>query len=159
MRQNRTLVLAVALAAALTTVGAAPALAGPPPRIDLRSQDGSLTLGGDGSATVAGSLTGTPFDGDYTAVLTADDGSLPEPGEKEPATASVTVVGAHGRTLVLTGSGTVEGRWTDQTYRATHVFIGRYTAESTVRRVDGTDGWYSIGLSDVGTGYAEAFDS
>jgi hypothetical protein len=159
MRQNRTLVLAVALAAALTTVGAAPALAGPPPRIDLRSQDGSLTLGGDGSATVAGSLTGSPFDGDYTAVLTADDGSLPEPGEKEPATASVTVVGAHGRTLVLTGSGTVEGRWTDQTYRATHVFIGRYTAESTVRRVDGTDGWYSIGLSDVGTGYAEAFDS
>ena len=159
MRQTRTLVLAAALAAALTAAGSAPALAGPPSRVDLRSQDGTLALGGDGSATVTGSLTGTPFDGDYTAVLTADDGSLPEPGEQESATASITVVGEHGRTLVLTGSGTVEGRWTDATYRATHVFTGRYTAESTVRRADGTDGWYSVGLSDVGTGYAEAFDS
>ena len=109
---------------------------------------------------MTGTTSGTPFDGDYTAVLTADDGSLPEPGEEEPATATVTVVGLHGQDPGADRHRDRRGAsGPTRRYRATHVFVGRYTAESTVRRADGTDGWYSVGLSDVGTGYAEAFDS
>ena len=152
------IVVAAALAAAVTAAGAAPASAART-KIDLSSQSGALTMGADGSAVVTGTVTGDPLDGDYTAVLTADDGSLPDPGVQETATATVTVVGERGRTLVLTGTGTVTGKWTDQTYKATHVFVGRYDAESTVRRADGTDGWFSIGLGTEARGYVEAFDS
>ncbi|HET9944397.1 MAG TPA: hypothetical protein VFR56_02005 [Actinomycetes bacterium] len=159
MRKTGTLAVVAVLAAAVLAAGSSPALAGPRARIDLSSQSGELTLGSDGSAVVTGYVTGSPLDGDYTAVLTADDGSLPEPGATESASATVTVVGPHGRTLVLTGTGTVEGKWTDEVYQATHVFIGRYTAESSVRRADGTDGWFSVGLGTEARGYVEAFDS
>jgi hypothetical protein len=149
-------VLATALGAATST----PALAAPKPRVSLSSQGGELVLGQDGSATVSGPVQGTPFDGQYTAVLTADDGTLPEPGETEPATATVTVVGPRGQQLVLTGSGTVTGEWVGPNAALTHKFTGRYIADSTVHRVDGTDGWYSVGVAaTMSLGYAEAFDS
>ena len=147
----------------LATIGAAtstPALAGPKPRVALSSQSGELTLDQDGSATVAGLVQGAPFDGQYTAVLTADDGSLPEPGDAEPATATVTVAGPRGQQLVLTGSGTVTGEWVGPNAALTHKFTGRYTAHSSVHRVDGTDGWYSVGVAaTMSLGYVEAFDS
>jgi hypothetical protein len=149
-------VLATALGAATST----PALAVPKPRVALSSQGGELALGQDGSATVSGPIEGTPFDGRYTAVLTADDGTLPEPGDAEPATATVTVVGPHGQQLVLTGSGTVTGEWVGPNATLTHKFTGRYLANSTVHRVDGTDGWYSVGVAaTMSLGYVEAFDS
>jgi hypothetical protein len=160
MRQTRTIALAAALAAALTAAGAAPALAGPRPKIALSSDNGVLALPADGSAVVSGTISGTPFDGAYTSVVTADDGSLPEPGESEPATATVRVEGARGQVLVLTGAGTVSGEWVGPNAALTHKFVGRYVADSTVRRVDGTDGWYSVGVAaTLGLGYAEAFDS
>jgi hypothetical protein len=149
-------VLATALGAATST----PALAAPKPRVALSSQGGELALGQDGSATVSGAVEGTPFDGRYTAVLTADDGTLPEPGDAEPATATVTVVGPRGQQLVLTGAGTVTGEWVGPNAALTHKFTGRYTADSTVHRVDGTDGWYSVGVAaTMSLGYVEAFDS
>ena len=160
MRTTATLAAAVAVTAAVTVAGSTPALAGPKPRIQLSSQDGSLTMGSDGSATVSGAIAGTPFGGSYTAVVTADDGSLPEPGEAEPATATVTVEGARGQLLVLTGAGTVSGRWVEPNAALTHRFVGRYAAESTVRRAHGTDGWYSVGIAaTLGLGYAEVYDS
>jgi hypothetical protein len=156
----KTRVLAVAvLATALAAASGTPALAAPKPRVTLSSQGGELALGQDGSAIVGGPVDGTPFGGQYTAVLTADDGSLPEPGEAEPATATVTVVGNRGQQLVLTGSGTVTGEWVGPA-GLTHLFTGRYTADSTVHRVDGTDGWYSVGVAaTMSLGYVEAFDS
>jgi hypothetical protein len=151
---------AVVLATALGAATSTPALAGPKPRVELGSSSGELALGQDGSATVSGRVEGTPFDGQYTAVLTADDGSLPEPGGSEPGTATVTVVGARGQQLVLTGSGTVTGEWVGPNASLTHKFTGRYTAASTVHRVDGTDGWYSVGVAaTMSLGYVEAFDS
>ena len=88
MRTTGALVVVV-LAAALGAATSTPALAGPKPRVELSSQGGQLTLGQDGSATVSGPVAGAPFDGQYTAVLTADDGSLPATGEAEPATATL----------------------------------------------------------------------
>ena len=159
MRKTGALAVVV-LAAAIGAATSTPALAGPKPRVTLSSQGGQLTLGQDGSATVSGPVVGAPFDGEYTAVLTADDGTLPEPGEAEPATATVTVVGPRGQQLVLTGSGTVTGEWVGPNAALTHKFTGRYTADSTVHRVDGTDGWYSVGVAaTMSLGYVEAFDS
>ena len=150
----------VVLAAALGAATSTPALAGPKPRVTLSSQGGQLALGQDGSATVSGPVAGAPFDGQYTAVLTADDGSLPEPGDAEPATATVTIIGSRGQQLVLTGTGTVTGEWVGPNAALTHKFTGRYTADSTLRRVDGTDGWYSVGVAaTMSLGYFEAFDS
>jgi hypothetical protein len=159
MRKTGALTVAV-LATALGAATSTPALAAPKPRVSLSSQGGELALGQDGSATVSGPLQGTPFDGQYTAVLTADDGTLPEPGEAEPATATVTITGPRGQQLVLTGSGTVTGEWVGPNAALTHKFTGRYTADSTVHRVDGTDGWYSVGVAaTMSLGYVEAFDS
>jgi hypothetical protein len=159
MRKTRALAVVI-LATAIGAVTSTPALAGPKPRVQLGSQGGELTLGQDGSATVSGPVDGNPFDGQYTAVLTANDGSLPEPGDSEPATATVTVVGPRGQQLVLTGSGTVTGQWVGPNAALTHLFTGRYTADSTVHRVDGTDGWYSVGVAaTMSLGYFEAFDS
>jgi hypothetical protein len=160
MRQTRTIALAAALAAALTAAAAAPALAGPRPKIALSSDNGHLALPADGSAVVTGTTSGTPFDGSYTAVVTAVDGSLPEPGESEPATATLRVEGARGQVLLLSGTGTVSGEWVGPNAALTHKFVGRYVADSTVRRVDGTDGWYSVGVAaTLGLGYSEAYDS
>ena len=69
----------VVLAAALGAATSTPALAGPKPIVTLSSQGGQLALGQDGSATVSGPVAGAPFDRQYPAILTADDGSLPEP--------------------------------------------------------------------------------
>jgi hypothetical protein len=150
----------VVLAAALGAATSTPALAGPKPRVNLSSQGGQLALGQDGSATVSGPVAGAPFDGQYTAVLTADDGSLPEPGGTEPATATVTIIGLRGQQVVLTGSGEVTGESVGPNASLTHKFTGRYTADSSVRRVDGTDGWYSVGVAaTMSLGYFEAFDS
>ena len=151
---------AVVLAAALGAANSTPALAGPKPRITLSSQGGLLALGQDGSATVSGPVVGAPFDGEYTAVLTADDGSLPATGDEEPATATVTITGPRGQRVVLIGSGEVTGESVGPNNSLTHKFTGSYTAESTVRRVDGTDGWYSVGVAaTMSLGYFDAFDS
>lgn len=151
---------AVVLATALGAATSTPALAGAKPRVELGSSSGELALGQDGSATVSGRVEGTPFDGQYTAVLTADDGSLPEPGGSEPATATVTIVGPRGQQLVLTGSGTVTGEFVGPSTSLTHKFTGRYTAHSTLHRVDGTDGWYAVGVAaTTSLGYVDAFDS
>ena len=71
-----------------------------PPRIDLRGADvGSFVVDDAGAARLTGQVTGIPFDGTYTAVLAADDGSLPEPGVCEPATATLDVTGPKHRYL------------------------------------------------------------
>lgn len=80
---------------ALTIVSlAAPAGAAPKPRVDLRGDGvGSYALDDAGTAHLAGAVTGTPFDGPYTATLAADDGTLPSPGDCEAATATLHAVG------------------------------------------------------------------
>ena len=80
--------------ALLVTVTAGQAEAAPRPGIDLRGADvGSFVPADDGSARLSGDVTGDPFDGSYTAVLAAVDGSLPDPGVCEPGTGTLDVTG------------------------------------------------------------------
>lgn len=138
-----------------------PASAGPRPRIDLRGAGtGSYVLDDSGSAHLAGAVTGTPFDGEYTATLTADDGDLPDPGSCEPATASLHVTGSRSRYLVLAATGEVCGLWVQAPYVVTHRFVGRYVVEETSqRKLRGTDGWISVSLATEGRANVEAIDT
>lgn len=143
------LVAAAAAATVAATVAATttPAQAGQKPRLFVSGQ-GTYALAADGSASVTGTSTGFPVEGGYTATLTAGDGTLPEPGEAEPATATIRVVGERGAFVELTGTGEVEGQWVQPPYVVTHVFVGRYTVTDTsVRRVRATDGWFEIRLA------------
>ena len=147
--------------ALLTAVAAAPADAASRPAIDLRGDGvGSYVVDDAGAARLSGTVTGTPFGGSYTAVLTADDGTLPEPGACEAATATLDVTGSRGRHLELSGAGEVCGTWPDATYVVTHSFTGRYVVTaSSARRLRGTDGWFSQILATEGRANVEAFDS
>jgi hypothetical protein len=146
-------------AALVATAGTADAA--PPPKLDLRGASmGSFELDPDGSARLAGTVTGTPFDGAYTATLAAADGSLPEPGHCEPATATLEVTGPKGRHLGLAATGEVCGEWADATYVVTHRFVGRYdVAVAPTGRLRGTDGWISLILATGGRANVEAIDT
>ena len=147
-----------ALLAAATAV---PAEGAPPPRVDLRGDDvGSFVVDDAGAALLTGHVTGTPFDGTYTAVLAAADGSLPEIGVCEPATATVDVTGPKGQYLRLAATGEVCGAWPDATYVVTHNFAGRYqVTDSSVRKAQRTDGWISLILATEGRANLEAIDT
>jgi hypothetical protein len=153
---------AALVAGALLVAGTAgPADAAPRPRLDLRGASvGSFEPAADGSARLAGAVTGTPFDGSYTAALAAVDGSLPEPGLCEPATAELDVTGPKDRYLSLAATGELCGEWTDATYVVTHRFVGRYdVAGTSVPRLRGTDGWISLILATEGRANVEAIDT
>ena len=147
--------------ALLAAVTAVPAEAAPRPLIDLRGADvGSFVVDDAGAARLTGRVTGRPFDGTYTAVLTADDASLPEPGRCEPATATLKVTGPKKRYLRLAATGEVCGTWPDATYVVTHQFVGRYqVTHSSARRLRGTDGWISQILATEGRANVEAIDT
>lgn len=151
---------AVAVAALAAPALASPAVAAPKPLVDLRSADvGTHALDAAGTARLAGSVTGKPFDGTYVATLAADDGSLPAPGSCEPATGTLDVT-SEKRSLRLDAVGEVCGEFTDATYVVTHRFVGRYVvADATARRLRGTDGWISLVLATEGRATVEAFDS
>jgi hypothetical protein len=147
-------VLAV-LGATATTASAAK------PRIDLRgAQVGSSVLDDAGTAHLSGEVTGRPFGGAYTATLAAADGSLPEPGACEPASATLDVDGPRRKHLELVATGEVCGQWTDATYVVTHRFTGSYeVADSSRCRLVGTDGWISVVLATEGRANVEVYDS
>jgi hypothetical protein len=157
-RTTRLTVLAVA-AFAVPTI-ASPAVAAPKPLVDLRGADaGTYSLDATGTAHLAGSVTGDPFDGTYVATLAAEDGSLPAPGSCEPATGTLDVTSPK-RTLSLDAAGQVCGEYADATYLVTHRFVGSYVVtDATHRRLHGTDGWISLILATEGRANVEAFDS
>lgn len=151
---------ALTVAALAVPALASPAVAAPKPLVDLRGADvGTYSLDATGTAHLAGSVTGDPFDGTYVATLAADDGSLPAPGTCEPATGTLDVTSPK-RTLSLEAIGEVCGVFTDATYVVTHRFVGRYVVtDATSRRLRGTDGWISLVLATEGRANVEAFDS
>lgn len=140
---------------------AGPAHAAPRPIIDLHGAAvGSYHLDQTGAARLAGVVTGAPFDGTYTALLVADDGTLPGPGACEPASATLNVTGSKSRHLSLAATGEVCGTWPDATYVVTHDFVGRYeVSESSVRKTRGTDGWIGLILATEGRANVEAIDT
>ncbi len=151
---------ALAVAALAVPAIASPAVAAPKPLVDLRGADvGTYSLDAAGTAQLAGSVIGDPFDGTYVATLAADDGSLPAPGSCEPATGTLDVTSPK-RTLRLDAVGEVCGEYADATYVVTHRFVGSYVVtDATQRRLRGTDGWISLILATEGRANVEAFDS
>jgi len=147
-------------AAVLTSAVAAPsASAAARPAIDMQGT-GTYTNEADGSVTVRGTIANRPFSGQFTAVLAADDGTLPEPGVCKPATASIRAVGAHRQFLEATGTGTVCGHWVQLPYIVTESFTGRYTvSDASNRRLEQTDGFIEVRLGDDGSASAGLFDS
>jgi hypothetical protein len=153
---------AVIAGALLVATTAAAADAAPRrPVLDLRGAEvGSFVVDDAGTARLAGTVTGRPFDGGYTATLAADDGSLPAAGSCEPATATVEVTGPRNKHLALAAVGEVCGTWPDATYVVTHDFTGRYdVSRSSIKRIRGTDGWIGIVLATEGRANVEVFDS
>jgi hypothetical protein len=148
------------VAAFAVVAAASPAVAAPKPLVNLTGAGlGTYALDAAGTAHLAGAVTGDPFDGTYAATLAAADGSLPEPGSCEPATATLSVTSAK-RSMHLDATGEVCGEFTDATYVVTHSFVGRYdVADATPRRLKGTDGWISFILATEGRANVEAFDS
>ena len=157
----KTKAAAVIGTALLALATASPATAAPRPAVDLRGAGvGSYALDADGTARVTGTVTGVPFDGAYTAALSSSDGSLPAPGECEPATAAVHVTGKKHRALDLAATGEVCGTWADATYVVTHRFVGSYVVtDASARRLRGTDGWISVILATEDRANIEAIDT
>lgn len=159
MLKNKLALLMTVLTLALAI--AAPAAAAPP-RIDLRGETlGYYHLDEIGNAVLSGDVTGRPFDGAYEAMLGTADGTLPEPGECEPAVATMEVKAEHGRRRVaLEAEGEVCGRWTDAVYVVSHSFTGIYVVtDATQANLRGTDGWIGVVLTNDGGANVEVFDS
>ncbi len=121
------------------------------PVIEMGSTTATFTVV-DGAAAVSGQMDGRPYSGAYTATLTAADGSLPEPGECEPASATFHLDSRVGRFLDVAATGDVCGEFVQLPYITTHAFVGRYDVTgSTKQNVLGTDGWFEIRLGDDGS--------
>ena len=150
-------VLALATATASLLL-AGPVEAGPRHKVDTHGF-GTWTAAAGGAA-LSGTATGAPFDGAFTAQLTADDGALPEPGVCEPATGTLRLEGSRDRVLELTATGSVCGQWLQPPNVVTQVFTGRYlVTASSQRRLVGTEGFYEIRLAVDGRASAFAIDT
>ena len=146
---------AIALAIAL----ASPAQAGLQYKVDIDGQ-GTFTMAADGSAVLTGAATGAPFDGRFTATLRADDGTLPDPGQCEPGSATVRIDGSRGRYLEVTSADEVCGQYLQAPYVVTQVFTGRYDVASTSeRKLRGGDGFVEIRLAYDGRASVFAIDT
>ncbi|HEX2063970.1 MAG TPA: hypothetical protein VHE80_06080 [Acidimicrobiales bacterium] len=145
------------LAGVLATV--APASAAGKPKVDFDGH-GTYTMAGDGSAGLTGTGTGEPFDGSYVAALAASDGTLPDPGSCEAATATVTLQGPRGRFLELAATGDVCGRHLQSPYVVTQLFTGRYEVVSAwQKRFLGSDGFLEVYLATDGRAGVVAIDT
>lgn len=155
----RKLIVLVPLVLAALMVTVAPASAAGKPKVDFDGH-GTYTTAVDGSAVLAGSGTGEPFDGTYTATLAAVDGTLPDPGACEAGTATLAVEGRRGRFIELVGTGEVCGKHLQPPYAVTHLFTGRYDVVSAwQKRFLGTDGFLEVGLFTEGRAGVFAIDT
>lgn len=116
---------AVAFTALTAAVG--PAAAAAKYRVNFDGR-GTYALTRDGAAVLSGTATGERFDGTYTAILTASDGSVPEPGLCEDATVTVKFEGARARFIELVSTGQVCGQYLQPPYVVTQVFTAGMTS-------------------------------
>ncbi len=149
-------ITALTMGVLLTTVAPAGAAK---VKVDFRG-GGSYVILGDGSAALTGTATGEPLDGPYQATLVPTDGTLPEPGVCEPATATVRLEGAHNRFLDLTAGGRVCGQYLQPPNVVTEVFTGRYQVTAASRKpLVGTDGFLEVRLANDGRAFVFAIDT
>lgn len=159
MRPIRMLAAGALFASASVAALSPPAAADPKPLVDAGGP-GTYTVTAGGSAALAGTATGTPFDGPYTASLAAADGTLPEPGVCEAATVTARVDGPGSRFIELQSTDEVCGQHLQPPYVVTQVFTGRYTVTgSSSRRLVGTDGFVEVRLATEGRAHLFAIDT
>jgi hypothetical protein len=159
MMNKRAALMTTGLAAVLALAPMTSAQAATKYKVDFDGQ-GTYTVGADGSAVVTGRATGTPFDGRYRAVLRADDGTLPDPGQCEPGSATVRLDGTRGRYLELSSDDEICGQYLQPLYVVTHLFTGRYDVTMTSeRRLRGGDGFLEIRLATEGRAGVFAIDT
>ena len=159
MRLLRMMAAGALVASASVAALSEPAGAAPKPRIDAGGP-GTYTVAADRSASIAGTATGSPFDGSFTVTLAAADGSLPEPGGCEVASVTARIDGPRGRYVELQSTDEVCGQHLQTPYVVTQVFTGRYTVTaSSMRRLVGTDGFVEVRLATEGRAYLFAIDT
>jgi hypothetical protein len=147
--------LAAGLLAGVATVTAlsvaAPAQAAGRPKIDESSTTATFDLVG-GAAVVTGEMDGRPFAGSSSSTLTADDGTLPEPGACEPATVSFHLDGPGRRSLTTEAVGETCGEFVQLPFIVVQVFTGRYeVTDGHPQGLTGTDGFLEVRLGDDGS--------
>ena len=157
--RKKALISAVAIAALATIVPMSWADAAPKPKLDLLGQ-GTYVLEADGSATLTGSVEGRPIDGSYTAVLAADDGTLPAPGACEAGTLTFELQGGKKRALELVAPGDLCGHEPDPSAVYTQLFEGTYEVVGGSRKaLNGTDGFVEVRLLEDGGATFFAIDT
>ena len=159
----------IALAvASMIAIAAQPASAGrsgndPEIQLDGRSTytlepDGDVEVSAPGEIWFAKSRNGQPVTID--ARLVVDDGTLPEPGTCEPASATFVLIGERRSNVDLGGAGSVCGKWTGPNSVVTHLFTGRYdVTDADRRKLIGTDGFFQFGLTLDGEAFLFAVDT
>jgi hypothetical protein len=126
---------------------------------------GTYSIGGDGAAGVSGTaelFRHNERKGKTVSVvasLAAADGTLPDPGVCEDATATLNVVKAGANNMKLVADGQVCGQFVQAPYVVTQVFTGTYTVVAGSRCVRGTDGFYEVRLGNDGTAHVFAIDT
>jgi hypothetical protein len=157
---NKRIALAApGLATALALVPMTAASAAPKPQVNSGGQ-GSYAVRADGAAVLTGTTTGAPFDGRFTAVLRAQDGTLPEPGVCEAGTATLRIEGPRGRYVEFASSDDVCGTFVQPPNVVTHVFAGVYdVASSSEKRLRGGDGFLELRLTQDGRASITASDT
>ncbi|UDY34917.1 hypothetical protein [Dermatobacter hominis] len=170
----RRLIAGVALIAALLAATSASASAGTEARTAPRPK---LTLEGHGTWQVRDALGDVVVNGTgdlarrsgrsarvlVAAVVDADDGTLPGPGECESATTTVSAYGGPGIDISMIGMGEVCGFDVQiPTSIVTHVFTGTfevYDVSTRTRCLLGTDGFFEVRLAVDGSAHVFAIDT
>jgi hypothetical protein len=156
---QRAVLTTTGLAAVLALTLAPAAQAGPEYQVDVGGQ-GTYSEAADGSVFVTATAAGAPFDGWYTAVLRADDGSLPDPEECEAGSATVRFDGSRGRYLELSSDVEICGVYLQTPHVITHQATGRYdVTSSSERRLRGDDGNLEILLATESRAIVSAIDT
>jgi hypothetical protein len=155
---NSRVIAAIAAIAVAAGVGTAVVADSSPP-VDFNAT-GTYQLGDDATVTIRGITAGHPVNGPYVGTVAADDGSLPAPGDCEPASATLRVTGTEKRFVDLVAFGDICGVSTDTAGQAAHVFTGRYDATgASPSPIPHSDGFYEVRIADNGTSSVLAIDT
>ena len=150
---------AAAALAAIAPAGIADA-GGRRPQVDFSGSGTYEMVEFDHFARGTTQATGRPFNGTATYMLSADDGSLPAPGECEPGGANFALTGRGRKELWGVSLGDICGQWVQEPDSiVTHVFTGQYSIAESTPRLRDTEGWIEIRLATGNTTSITLFDS
>lgn len=148
----------IAAFAALAPAGFADARSRP--QVDFSATGTYEMLYSDQFARGEGEATGRPFNGTVTYMLSADDGSLPAPGECESGGANFALTGKGRKELWGVSLGEICGQWVQEpTSTVTHVFTGEYSIVESRPPLRDTEGWIEIRLATGNQMSITLFDS